>query len=71
MVFDSADADEQLGADLLVGVPVPGQPGDPGLLGGEVSKGLCRALAHGFPGGQQLVAGALGEGIHAIAVSIW
>jgi hypothetical protein len=65
VVLHSAGADEQLGGDLLVGVPVLGQLGDPGLLGGEVSKGFYRALAHGFPGGQQLVAGALGEAIHA------
>src|SRR5260221_699749 len=54
-------ADEQLDGDLLVGVPVPGQLNDLRLPGGEVSKGLHGALAHGFPGGQQLAAGAVGE----------
>src|SRR5205807_6756445 len=31
--LDGAGADKQLGGDLLVGVPVSGQPGDLGLLG--------------------------------------
>ena len=56
--LDRAGANEQLGGDLLVGVAVPSQLGDRGLLGREVGEGLGRALAHGLPGGQQLTAGA-------------
>ena len=63
--LDGMGADEQLGGDLLVGVPVPGELGDLGLPGGEVGEGLHGALAHGFPGGQQLAAGAFGEPVHA------
>src|SRR5689334_12869893 len=62
--LDGAGADEQLGGDLLVGLPVPGQPGDLDFLGREVGEGLGRALAHGFPGGQQLAAGPFREAFH-------
>src|SRR6266700_5425004 len=59
--LDGAGADEQLGGDLLVCAPVPGQLGDLGLLGREVGEGLDRALSHRFPGSQQLAAGAFCE----------
>jgi hypothetical protein len=39
VVFDRARADEQLGADLRVGVPVAGQPRDLELLG---RQGIAR-----------------------------
>src|SRR5687768_16452937 len=67
VILDRARADEQLGADLRVGVPVPGQPRDLHLLGrqdvarvrGDPARGLARSL--------QLAAGTLGEpfGSHA------
>jgi len=65
--LDGARANEQLGGDLLVCLPVPGQPGDLGLLADEVGEGLDGALAHGFPGGRKLAAGALGEAVGADA----
>src|SRR5258708_21412641 len=65
MPLDGTGADVQLGGDLLIGVPVPGELGDLGLLSGEVSKGLHGAFAHCFPGGQQFAAGAVGEAFHA------
>src|SRR5690348_11291759 len=49
--LDGAGADEQVGGDLLVGVPVAGQLGDLGFLGGEVGEGLDCAFAHRFAGG--------------------
>ena len=61
MPFDRPGADEQLDADLRVGVPVTGEPGDLRLLGGEVAGRLGGVLAQGFPGGQQLAPGPLGE----------
>ena len=42
-------ADEQLGGDLLVGVPVPGQLGDLGLLGGEIGEHLEQRACARFP----------------------
>ena len=65
MPLHGARADEQLAADLLVGVPVSGQLGDLGLLGREFDERLDRALAYGFAGGQQLATGAFCEGLHA------
>src|SRR5258708_29299448 len=76
VVLDRARADEQPGADLRVGQPLPGQPRDLGLLGGQRMTGLAGwradglrgALADGLAGGQQLAAGALGEppGSHSL-----
>jgi NADP-dependent 3-hydroxy acid dehydrogenase YdfG len=59
--FDRARAEEELGADLGVGLPVPRPRRDLHLLRGEVPVGVRRALAHGLAGGEQLAAGALGE----------
>ena len=39
VVLDRAGADEQPGADLRVGQPLAGQPGDLGLLGGQLIAG--------------------------------
>jgi NADP-dependent 3-hydroxy acid dehydrogenase YdfG len=61
MPFDRARAEEELGADLGVGLPVAGARRDLRLLRGEVPVGLPGALAHGLAGGEQLAAGALRE----------
>src|SRR5208282_571361 len=59
--LDRPSADEQPDADLCVGVPVAGEPGDLGLLCGQLAGRLDGALADGLPGGQQLAPGALRE----------
>ena len=61
MPLDRARAQEQLGADLGIGQPVPGPPGDLPLLRGELVRFVRRALADGLPGGEQLAAGTFGE----------
>ena len=62
VVLDGVRADEQPGADLRVGQPVAGQPGDLGLLGGQLLvPGGGAALAGGLAGGAQLAPGPLGE----------
>src|SRR5580693_8348099 len=63
--FDRPRGQEQLGADLLVGQALPGQPRDLGLLRGELVARAGGALADRLPGGQQLAAGPLGERLHA------
>jgi hypothetical protein len=50
------------GADLRIGQAIPGQPGDLGLLGGQLAAGLHGGLAGGLAGGRKLAAGPLGEG---------
>ena len=60
-----AGAEEQLGADLGVRLPVGGEARDLHLLWGQLVERLDRALAHRLAGGQQLAAGALGERVHA------
>ncbi len=40
VVLDRARADEQPGADLRIGQAIPGQPGDLGLLGGQLGCSL-------------------------------
>ena len=59
--FHGAGADEQLGAYLIVRVPVPGQPGDLGFLGGERDNRLYCAWAYGLSSSQKLLAGTFGE----------
>src|SRR5215472_18931099 len=59
--FHRARAEEQLGADLRVGLPAGGQARDLRLLRGQLVERLDRALAHRLAGGQQLAAGTLGE----------
>ena len=61
VVLDGARADEQLAADLRVGVPLRGEPGDLRLLCGEHVARLDGAFARRLAGGEQLAAGSLGE----------
>src|ERR1700677_580517 len=63
--LDRARADEQLGADFRVGLPLTGEPGDLRLLGGELLARLGSVVADGFPGSQQLTASALRERLEA------
>src|SRR5258705_9371808 len=63
--FDRPRGQEQLGADLPVGQARPGQPGDLGLLRGELVVRGDGALADGLAGGPQLAAGPVGERLHA------
>src|SRR5262249_34781232 len=63
--LDGAPAEEELGADLRVRLPVGRHPGDLQLLRGQVLERLDRALARGFSGGRQLTARALSECLHA------
>src|SRR5256885_14418419 len=65
VVLDGAWADEQLGADLRVGLPVARHPRDLSLLGGEQVARLDREPADGLAGGRQLAPGALREGLGA------
>jgi hypothetical protein len=59
--FDSAWADEQLGAELGVRQSVTGESGDLGLLGRENLTRLDRALAYRLAGGQEFATGALSK----------
>ena len=61
VVLDRARADEQPGADLRVREPIPGQPRDLDLLGGQLHGALDSALPGDLAGGGQLPAGPLGE----------
>src|SRR5215469_18932660 len=65
MPFHRADAEEQLGADLRVGVAFDREPGDVRLLRRERADRLDRARAYCLAGGHQLVPRAFGERIHA------
>jgi hypothetical protein len=65
VVFDGAGGQEQLRPDLRVRPAVAGQPGDEGLLGGQLDGALDGAPGHGRAGGEQFPAGALGEPGHA------
>ena len=67
VVLDGARADEQLGADLRVRLPVDGEPGDLRLLRGEQVARLDREPAHRLAGGRQLAPGTLGEPLGADA----
>jgi hypothetical protein len=60
--LDGAGGQEELGADLGVGAALDGEPGDRGLLRGELGRRRRRALADGLAGGGQLALRALGEG---------
>src|SRR5512132_2203701 len=62
--LDRARAEEQLGADLRVGEPVAGEPGDLLLLRRERLARVERAAAHLPAGRGQLARGADGERLH-------
>ena len=53
VVLDGACTDEQAGADLGVGQPLAGQPGDLGLLGGQLTEGRRAALPNRLAGGTE------------------
>jgi Voltage-dependent anion channel len=59
--FDGPGGQEQVGADLRVGLPVPRQPGDGRLLRGERVRRLGGTLAGRLAGGQQLAPGPFGK----------
>ena len=61
VVLGGARADEQVGSDLGIRQPVPGQPRDLGLLSSQLDSGFDGALAGGLPGGLQFAARSLGE----------
>src|SRR4051794_37307992 len=61
VVLDGAPADEQPAADLGVRQALAGEPGDLGLLGGELAVGKRAARPRGLAGGAELARGALGE----------
>src|ERR1700743_1894872 len=61
MPFDGAVAEEQLGADLLVGVAPGGEARDLRLLGGERIVARVRAPARRLAGRAQLACRTLGE----------
>ena len=61
VVLDSAWADEQLFANLVVGQAFLGKPGDLEFLRGQVVAGVDRTFASGFAGRHQLAAGPVGE----------
>jgi hypothetical protein len=63
--FNRAGADEESHADLRVGKSVAGHQGDLPLLSSEFIASLDGALAHLLAGRYELIAGALGEGLHA------
>src|SRR5215469_7696845 len=64
MPVDRAHGQEQLGADLLAGPAVAGQPGNLLLLGRELAVRVDGAFAHPLSRGEQLPAGALSERLH-------
>jgi hypothetical protein len=63
--FDGTWTEEELGADLRVGLVAGGALGDLDLLRGELVECVDGALAHGLAGGHELAAGSLGECFHA------
>lgn len=65
MVLDGARADEQLGADLRVRLPVARHPSDLRLLRRQDIAGFNGSLGRGLAGGHQLAAGALGKPLTA------
>src|SRR5205085_2773963 len=61
VVLDGAGADEQLGADLRVRLPVGGESGDLGLLRGEDVACFLGTPARRLSGGEELATSTLGE----------
>jgi hypothetical protein len=58
-------AEEELAADLWVGLPAGGALGDLELLRREVVECVGGAFAHRLSGGDELAAGSLGESLYA------
>jgi len=65
VVLNGAPADEEPGADLGVGEPLAGEPGDLGLLGGQLATRLDGALARCLPSGLELASCPRGERLGA------
>src|SRR3989440_6852835 len=65
--LDRARAEEELRADLLICLPVRGEPRDLLLLRGELAACLVTPFAHLLAGREQLAARALGECVGAEA----
>src|SRR5579863_6940006 len=65
VVFDRTGAEEQPGGDFRVGQADAGQPGDLGLLRGELVARIDVVLAGGLARGGQLAAGSPGESLQA------
>ena len=65
--LDGARAEEEPRADLLVRLPVRGEPRDLLLLRRELAARLVTPFAHLLAGREQLAAGALGERLGAEA----
>src|SRR5215217_6850061 len=61
VVLDRTRADEQLGADLGVRIPVGGEARDLRLLVRQHVARFARQPAHALAGGEQLAPGTLGE----------
>src|SRR4029079_11969200 len=59
--LDRARAQEELGADLRICMPIRGEPRDLLLLRGQLSACLVAPFAHLLARREQLAAGALGE----------
>src|SRR5580704_7155316 len=54
VILDGACTDEQAGADFGVGQPLAGQPGDLGLLGGQLTEVCGVALPDRLAGGAEV-----------------
>ena len=64
MPLDGSSAQKQLRSDLGVRSAIDGQPRDLQLLSGQLEDSLDRPPTHCLPGGRELTAGALSEGLH-------
>src|SRR6266853_1285463 len=65
--LDRARAEEEMPADVLIGLPARGEPRDLLLLRGELAACLVTPFAHLLARRKQLAAGALGECVGAEA----
>src|SRR5258708_20682992 len=65
--LDSSRAEEELRADVLIGLPARGEPRDLILLRGELATCLVTPFAYLLAGGEQLAAGAFCERAGAAA----
>src|SRR5258707_12393523 len=59
--LDSSRAEEELRADVLIGLPARGEPRDLILLRGELATCLVTPFAYLLAGGEQLAAGGVFE----------